>query len=367
MFRRTRRRIAFLGSACCGLFAAGLILATANAPLTAQPKKKGPPPGVNPPGPAGGPGANVRPNPPGPAGGPGAGPTPIGRPGVPIVRPGPGPIVRPGPGPIVRPPVVRIPIGPRPISPGVVITPKGPVVAPGVVRPRPGIVIGIGVTRNYLPPPVIVAPPAVATTPTPTPEPVATAPAEPAANSTALQITDISLGGASKAGLKVGDIILSVDGTRTTTFDNLRTALTSSKGTSQFTFYSADSQKVDTKAVAVSNGLIGASVLEVPVSIDEPAAAPAPGDGSQNALQVTALAQGGAAKAGIAVGDIILGMDGKWVTSEAELATSLKASKGESDVVIYNPDKGTVESRKVAVDKGGIGVTVTVVPVQLKE
>lgn len=350
MHRPIHHRLAAIGF---GLLVAGLILASSNAPLTAQPKK-GLPPGVIPPGPIG-PAPIVRPGP---------GPGPIVRPG-----PGPTPIVRPGPGPapIVRP-IARIPFGPGPVSPGVVITPKGPIVAPGVVvRPRPGIVIGIGIAKNYLPPPVIVSPPAVVTPPTTIPDPVATVPTEPAANSTALQITEVSLGGASKAGLKVGDIILSVDGARTKTFDNLRTALTSSKGTSQFTFYSPESQKVDTKAVTVSNGLIGAAVLEVPVSIDDPAAPPAAGDGSQNAMQVTAIAPGGASRAGIAVGDIILGMDGKWVTSEAEFAKALKASKGESDIVIYNPDKATVESRKVAVENGSIGVTVTVVPVQLKD
>jgi len=225
---------------------------------------------------------------------------------------------------------------------------------PVFVAPPPVVVV-------ESPPVIVTQPPTIITQSPPQPQPQAAA-----GNTTALQITELGRGGAARAGLQVGDVILSVDDVRTTTFEELRVALSRSNGMSQFVFFNPDTQTLDNKQVAVANGLIGATVLEVPITLDETPNQNALPAGSQMAMQITALDRGGAGRAGILVGDIILGVDSKWVTSQAELDAALKASKGESDVVVYNADSGKAETRKVAVANGTIGVTVQPVVIQLQ-
>lgn len=312
----------------------------------------------NPPGPVGGPGSGVliRPNPPGPRGGPGAGPIirpnppgPIGGPGGrPIViRPNPpGPIGGPGSGPIViRPPLPPrppYPPGPRPIPPR-----------------RPPIVIASAFVGGLLPPPPIVAAPSVVFS-----DPIIEQPAPlvPAGNSTAMQIVILHDWPAKDAGLEVNDVILKVDGQRTRTFDELRAALVASSGKSQFVVYSVSSEVVKTVDVNVVNTLIGVSVLEVPVDLDESALSP-----QQTALEVKSLEDGPAKDAGLAVGDVILGIDNKWVTNEADIRAALAASSGESKFVIFKPGTGKVETVMIAVQDGRIGATVSPVPVDIQK
>lgn len=94
---------------------------------------------------------------------------------------------------------------------------------------------------------------------------------------TVVQITALSEGPAAKAGLKVNDIILEVDGARIKTFDDLRAALKASKGKSMFTIYSPGTGIATKMEVSVVDSRIGATVNEVPATIeDDPKPAPTP-------------------------------------------------------------------------------------------
>lgn len=339
------------------------------------------------------------------------------RPGL---RPGPGPGFRPGPGPVGPGPrigggPIRIggPVGPVG-GPVIGVGPRGPVaairwngrVAP--VAPPPGMVVRgpgggpIVIRRSMIGPamtpsmvtPTVIDPSSIVLSPTPSSTVVTstTSPSASGGNSSAVQISSLDSGPASQAGLKLNDIILQVDNTRTRTFDDLRTALTASNGRSMFTVYKPDTSSVSTVEVSVVGTRIGASVLEVPISLEEDAK-PAGGDtiaasssaktpvppvigstrepepasgGGATALQISTVGTAGANQAGLVVGDIILGVDSKRVTTEAELDRALKSGKDESDIMIYRPDTGKVETRKVAVANGSIGTTVQVVPVEIQ-
>ena len=229
----------WLGSVTCGVLVAGLVSLTSGLHVAAQPKAKNP--DANPPGPVGGPGKG--PNPPGPAGGPGKGPNPPGPVGGPGKGPNPpGPAGGPGKGP--NPPG---PVG----GPGRGPNPPGPVGGPGAgVRP-------IVIRRAILIPPV--------------------------------------------------------------------------------------------RAVGTSAGIHLAPVASV---------------GTRNALQVTAINPG---YTGLKVGDVILGVNGNWVTSEVEMTDSIKKNPTAIQLHVYDNATSKVQTRKVAGVQDSLGVTVRVVQIDVQD
>jgi PDZ domain len=82
---------------------------------------------------------------------------------------------------------------------------------------------------------------------------------------TALRITEMSRGTAARAGIQVGDVILSVDGKRTSVYSDLVAAVGGGRATVQVTYLNADENRVETKAVAVVDGKIGVVIEEVPI------------------------------------------------------------------------------------------------------
>ena len=91
--------------------------------------------------------------------------------------------------------------------------------------------------------------------------------------------------------------------------------------------------------------------------------APAPAVGSRTALQVTTVSRN---PAPLAVGDLILAVNGAWVTSEADLNAKLR-NQSEADVVVYKVEGTKTESRKVAVGADGLGVAVQAVTIDLED
>ncbi|QEL15667.1 PDZ domain-containing protein [Limnoglobus roseus] len=94
----------------------------------------------------------------------------------------------------------------------------------------------------------------------------ATAPTTPTAMG--LRITEVKDGGAAeKAGLHTGDVILSVDGQRTQSFDELRSVLKATDKTEvKVLFWCTETGKKETKNVAVKDSKVGISVEETPVN-----------------------------------------------------------------------------------------------------
>ncbi len=215
------------------------------------------------------------------------------------------------------------------------------------------------VTSGYEP-----APPAVYA-PEPAPEP----PAAPLPSTSALQITEIDRGPAADAGLRKGDVIFRVDGWRTRTFDDLRAALTASGGKSRVVFYNPNEGRFEVRAVAVVNARLGVSVRAVPVDGDDPDAGEtdvgADEPAGDKALEVIKLVRGGAGRAGIQVGDVIVRVGGRRVSSQADLAAALRSAGDEVEVVVYSPDEGKADVRNVKVQDGKIGVGVREVGVTL--
>ncbi len=85
----------------------------------------------------------------------------------------------------------------------------------------------------------------------------------------ALRVTGVDAGPASRAGLQAGDIIVKVDGTRVKTFDDFRASLTAARDGVALTVYSPTTGRTTIKDVAVEDTRIGVSVVETPVVIDE--------------------------------------------------------------------------------------------------
>lgn len=81
-----------------------------------------------------------------------------------------------------------------------------------------------------------------------------------------LQIMEISDGGsAKKAQLRVGDVILSVDKTRTQSFEELQQALAAAKGQTDIVFLNGESKKVEKLPLTPVDGKIGVAVVPVRV------------------------------------------------------------------------------------------------------
>ena len=69
-------------------------------------------------------------------------------------------------------------------------------------------------------------------------------------------------GPARDGGLRKGDVILSIDGKRTLTFDDVRAALAASPGKSSVEFVDEATGRVESRAIAVVGGRIGITVVE---------------------------------------------------------------------------------------------------------
>lgn len=94
-------------------------------------------------------------------------------------------------------------------------------------------------------------------------------------------------------------------------------------------------------------------------------AAPPVAAAGRNALEITAITRNPAPPV-LAVGDVILAVNGDWVTSEPEMATAAKKGQTESEVVFYRPSTSKVEASKVANARDGLGVTVRPIQVQFQ-
>jgi hypothetical protein len=94
----------------------------------------------------------------------------------------------------------------------------------------------------------------------------ATVPADTSNSDSAMLVTDVNEGGARVAGIQRGDVIISVDGRRTHNFDELHGALANGRNQAAIEFFNPNTSQRSTANVAVVNGTIGVSVVEVPVN-----------------------------------------------------------------------------------------------------
>lgn len=170
-----------------------------------------------------------------------------------------------------QPPFRPMPVRPVPVRPVPVRPVPPPVmrpVPPPVIRPVPPPFV-----RYPFWPPTVVKPPVVVIRP-PTVSPTVIVPS-PAAD-TGMVITQLAYGPALDAGLQQGDIIIRIDGARTQSFADLRALLVASKGISRFLVYRPSTGKIENRDVRVVGSLIGATVVETPIELAEPAETPQP-------------------------------------------------------------------------------------------
>jgi hypothetical protein len=231
-------------------------------------------------------------------------------------------------------------------------TPMGPIIYPKL----PSVVIRAPQLRIPYRPVVTLQPPIIYVPgPTVVPIPIET-PMVLTGNTTAMRILELApRGPAARAGLQVGDIILKIDGRRTRTFEDVRAALIASPGKSEVIFYDSDDNKTDAVEVTVVGRQIGMTVDQIRITLDE-----ANGDVR---LEVTKVARGPAARAGILAGDLILNVNGKAVATEADFAAVLATVQDECELQVYMPSEGKTEMRRVKVVNGGIGVEVRAVSI----
>ena len=288
-------------------------------------------------------------------------------------------------GPTLGNSVPGIPTNPKPPTPpgvatkpnvnvNVVVIPTGLLGGlnrPGGVGPGPVIVNPQPVVVDPQP---VVSPGQPVVVPDPTPEPIQTeataeTPAQ-AGNTTALRVKERYLDGvAAKAGIQIGDILISAGGKRLRTAEDLQAA--AAKGKLDVVYFDAENNKVATCQLTGEDGGFGIMVEAVAINLDEEeenTATPEPAipEGTPTALQVAEVtARGPAARAGLQPGDVIVAVGGKRVETVAALAAALKAG-GEVDVLFVNPEDGKADTRKIKVVNGDIGVTVKLVAVSEK-
>ncbi len=127
---------------------------------------------------------------------------------------------------------------------------------------------GFGFDFGFYDAPWLYATPGIAVTPVPAPYPVqqdpnATAP-QMTGGPTGMKITSlVENGTAAKGSLRVGDIILSVGTTRTSNFDELRSALAGVNDKADIVFINGENSKLEKLPITVDNGKIGVAVQEV--------------------------------------------------------------------------------------------------------
>jgi membrane-associated protease RseP (regulator of RpoE activity) len=143
--------------------------------------------------------------------------------------------------------------------------------------------VGIGVGFGFYDSPWLYAQPAIPVAPLAAPYPVQQDPNAVAPSTTGgptgMKITNlIADGAAAKGSLRNGDIILSVGTTRTSNFDELRSALSSVNGTADIVFINGENGKLEKLPIKVADGKIGVAVQEVqlppPPQTAPPAATP---------------------------------------------------------------------------------------------
>lgn len=100
------------------------------------------------------------------------------------------------------------------------------------------------------------------TSPSPSTSAYTPSDAPPASTETGLRIVDVYDGGGKKAGLRPGDAIVKVGGTRTKTFEELQAAMKAGGGKVEVTYLEAATGTVGRATV---EGKIGVSVVETPV------------------------------------------------------------------------------------------------------
>ncbi len=83
---------------------------------------------------------------------------------------------------------------------------------------------------------------------------------------TGLKITDLYEGTAKSAGLRKGDIILKVDGTRTQSFEELRATLSTGKDKVVVEYIDGTSGETDKRTIPMDGTKIGVSVSETPIA-----------------------------------------------------------------------------------------------------
>jgi S1-C subfamily serine protease len=218
-------------------------------------------------------------------------------------------------------------------------------------------------------PPVVVTPPAPPMVEGKTSEvPVAAAgQTPPGANTTAVKITEVvARGPAARAGLQPGDVVLRIDDKRVKTCDALRAAVGRASKV-VVTFYNPDDQKLDVREVPVADGKIGIMMEEIPVNLEDEGSTAGPvvaaAATGPTAPQITeVVARSPAARAGLQVGDVIVSVDGKRVSTPTALTAALK-SAAEVEVLFVNPDNGKAETRKVKPSNGEIGLSTKAVSV----
>jgi membrane-associated protease RseP (regulator of RpoE activity) len=120
----------------------------------------------------------------------------------------------------------------------------------------------------YVPQSTYVVPQTTYISPVPTQTVTPVAPPEPATPSEmGLLITELKAQGAAKAaGLRQGDVILSVDGKRIQNFEELRVLLTAAgKKQANVEFIDGSNGQIDKKDVGVVDGKMGITIEEVPL------------------------------------------------------------------------------------------------------
>ena len=125
-----------------------------------------------------------------------------------------------------------------------------------------------GPVPNIVSPGVVTAPPTAYTYPNLVNNPALTtptAPAFPLGTETGLRITDLYEGTAKVAGLRKGDIIVKVNGTRTQSFEELRATLSTGKDKVEVEYIDGTSGTTEKKSVGVDGTKIGVSVAEAAI------------------------------------------------------------------------------------------------------
>ncbi|MBM3979163.1 MAG: PDZ domain-containing protein [Planctomycetes bacterium] len=239
----------------------------------------------------------------------------------------------PLPQPLPQPPIIVIP----PVQPPV--KPQPPVVPP---QPQPPV--------NPQPMPE----------PEPQPQPDPEPQAMPATEGNALRVKERVLdAAAANAGIELGDILIMVGETRVKTEADLTAALSAAKGKVVVTYFNPRDNKVETRELTPDAGSIGVKVEPVTVDLqeDEAKPQPEPEPTGPTAVQLTEVtARSSAARAGIQVGDVIVAVGGKRISTPAELTAALKAAGDEAEVMYVNPEDGKFETKKLKVTEGSIGV-----------
>lgn len=289
----------------------------------------------------------------------------------------------------VEPDYPRPPVKPQNTTPsgpplgqqvdGIVIPPKPQPPKPQPPKPQPPIIVIPPVQPPVKPQPPVIPPqpqppvnpqPQPMPQPEPEPEPQPEPQPMPATEGNALRVKERVLDDvAANAGIELGDILLKVGETRVKTEADLTAALAAAKGKVVVTYFNPRDNKVETRELTPTAGSIGVKVEPVTVDLQEEQAKPQPEPEptGPTAVQLTEVtARSAAARAGIQVGDVIVAVGGKRISTPAELTAALKAAGDEAEVMYVNPEDGKFETKKLKVTEGSIGVTGKAVAVSEK-